>query len=205
MKSTCLYSFPTWFAKGIKFVFPFTALCLLWALPALRAQTLHIAPDRDPQFNAQLNPNNDPAIHPKFNPDLNPQFNSKMNPLYNSDINPTFNTAINPYFNAELNPLYNKELDPKYNPDLNPMYHFDAVVYNLSAQPAALLCVAWPEKVLIEFNTQFEFTGYWISNNAGGFNFFDTAGDFKGVTLWPNGKGGFNVFDAESTYLAFVW
>lgn len=178
---------------------------LLWgALPA-QAQNLMIPSDRDPRFNSFLNPNNNPDIHPKFNSNLNPQFNSRLNPQFNSDINPVFNTAINPYFTAELNPLFNKELDPRYNPDLNPMYHLDAVVYNLDAKPAALLCVAWPEKVLVEFNLNYEFTGYWVSNRAGGFNFFDTAGDFKGVIMWPNGQGGFNIFDAESVYLAFVW
>lgn len=205
MKSTDLFSFPTWFAKGIKSGMAFGALWVLFLGPAAQAQTFSVPPQRDPRYNAFLNPNNDPDINPKFNPELNPQFNSRLNPVFNSQINPVFNTAINPQFVTELNPLFNKELDPRYNPDLNPMYRVDGVVYNLEAKPAAYLCVAWPERVMVEFNQQLEFTGYWIANGAGGFNFFDTGGDFKNVTMWPNGKGGFNVFDAEEGYVAFVW
>lgn len=186
---------------------PFTALLVLLFSVAAAAQTFSVPPDRDPRYNAFLNPNNNPDIHPRFNAELNPQYNARLNPMFNSQINPLFNTAINPQFVAELNPLFNKELDPKYNPDLNPMYHVDAVVYTLDMQPqaAAYLCVAWPERVLAEFNTKSEFTGYWISNGAGGFNFFDTAGDFKNVTMWPNGKGGFNIFDGENGFVAYAW
>lgn len=184
---------------------PFIGLCLTMCCLPVHAQNFRIPADRDPRFNAFLNPANNPDIHPKFNPMLGPQFNAKLNPTFNSAINPVFNPSINPYFQSELNPLYNKELDPRYNPDLNPRYHLSAVVYNLRAEPAALLCVAWPEKVIVEFNLKLEFTGYWVSNQAGGFNFFDTSGDFKEVTMWPNGQGGFNVFDAEQAFLAFVW
>lgn len=184
---------------------PFIALCISCGMPVVHAQNFQIPANRDPRFNTFLNPSNDPDIHPRFNPQLNPQFNSKMNPTFNSSINPTFNTAINPYFQPDLNPMYNKELDPKYNPDLNPMYKLSAVVYNLNAQPAALLCVAWPEKVIVEFDLNLNWTGFWVTNNAGGFNFFDTAGQYKEIMMWPNGKGGFNVFDTKSEYLAFVW
>lgn len=204
MKSTCLFSFPTSFAKDIKIVMPSIALMLLLTGNIL-AQSYIIPTDKNPQFNSFLNPNNNPDISPRLNSMLSPQFNSKLNPKFNPDINPTFNTSINPYFNAEFNPLYNKELDPKYNPDLNPAFRIDGVVYNLQGTPGALLCYAWPGKVLVEFNTQLEFTGYWITNNQGGYNFFDTAGDFKNVIMCPNGKGGFNVFDEGSEWLGFAW
>lgn len=183
---------------------PCIALLMLVLASSSSAQIYRIPADKNPQFNSFLNPNNNADISPRFNSMLSPQYNSKLNPKFNSDINPTFNTGINPYFNAELNPLYNKELDPKYNPDLNPMYHIDVVVYNLQAQPAAFICIAWPERVMVEFNDKFEFTGYWIANGQGGFNFFDTAGDFKNVVMCPNGKGGYNVFEQEE-WVAFAW
>lgn len=185
---------------------PYIALLMLVCSVRLSAQSSFMIPaDKNPQFNSFLNPNNNPDISPRFNSMLSPQFNSKLNPTFNSDINPTFNTTINPYFNAELNPLYNKELDPKYNPDLNPVFHIDAIVYNLQAQPGAVICIAWSNTVMVEFNTNLEFTGYWVTNHGGGYNFFDTAGDFKGVVMCPNGKGGFNVFDKDGEWLGFAW
>lgn len=169
------------------------------------AQTVRIPADKDPRFNSFLNPNNNPDISPKFNSMLSPQFNARLNPKFNNDINPIFNTTINPYFNPELNPLYNKELDPKYNSDLNPAFHASGAVYNLQAQMAAVLCEAWPGRVYVEFNMALEFTGYWIANGQGGFNFFDTSGDYKEVVMCPNGKGGFNIFDADLAWAAFAW
>lgn len=204
MMSTYLPSFLTWFAKDIKIVMPSIALLLVFSANT-SAQTYRIPADKNPQFNSFLNPNNNPDISPRFNSMLSPQFNTKLNPKFNSDINPVFNTTINPYFNPELNPLYNKELDPKYNPDLNPAFNLSGAVYNLQGEVGALLCIAWPNTVIVEFNTSLEFTGYWVTNRQGGYNFFDTSGDFKSVIMCANGKGGFNVFDEGNEWLGFAW
>jgi len=202
MMPACLtFSLP-WCAKGIKSGFLF--LFLLYSLNGF-SQAFQIPANRNPQFNAFLNPSNDPDINPNFSTLLHPRFHAKLNPAFNTDINPVFNPSINPYFQAEINPLYNKELDPKYNPDLNPFFYLTAVVYTLQAKPAALLVEAWPGRVITEFDTDGNWTGYWVFNEAGGFNFFDTAGDFKGVVMWPNGKGGFNIFDENPEWIGFVW
>jgi hypothetical protein len=78
-------------------------------------------------------------------------------------------------------------------------------VYNLQAEPAAILKNAWPGKVIIQFSLRGEWTGYWVTNGAGGFSFFDTASQFTGNIMWPNGQGGFNVFDEKPDFIAFVW
>jgi len=205
MKSVCLFSCSTWYVKGKKIAFGSAMFCLILFSSAVQAQQFRIPANKNPQFNNFLNPANNPDINPNFNPDRHPQFNSKMNMVFTPEINPVFNPSINPFFRSELNPLYNKELDPSYNFDLNPAFNLTGMVYNLNAEPAALLVDAWPGEVIIEYDLNGTWTGFWVSNSKGGFNFFDTASEFKGVSMWPNGQGGFNVFDDENVWLGFAW
>lgn len=192
-------------AKCTYLVLLFPWLFILLNSYSAHSQAINIPGGKDPRFRLSLNPANNTDIHPDYSYWLHPKYVSRMNPVFNPDINPTLNPSINPFFVAEFNPLYNKELDPRYNPELNPMYSADGVVYNLQAEPAAILKIAWPGKVILQFSLRGDWTGYWVTNGAGGFSFFDTASQFTGNIMWPNGQGGFNVFDEKPDFIAFVW
>jgi len=155
----------------------------------------------NPKINSRINPNINSRINPRINSRLNPNINSRINPRINSRLNPNINSRINPKINSRLNPNINSSLNPRVNNRINPKIttNMDCrYVYDL----ATMKCLYYSIEVGIDdiimiydyqqikpvfFGVKREtgyciyklenneYVGFWESNGADGFNWFDNS------------------------------
>src|SRR5665213_26203 len=174
-----------------------TFFCLL--IFSLHAQSLENR--HDPKVDINLSPN--------FNSTINPEKNSNINPKYNWNINPAHNNDINPEYNSSINPLNHFELNPDVNKTLNPMYHNEyhpknpawkgLYMFNRTDDLIGYISVA-TQQLMISFDAQGNWTGFFVKAASGIFNHFDVKGVWDGKYICFDSVVGYNLFDKEGTW-----
>ena len=148
----------------------------------------------NPTFNHTINPTFNHTINPTFNHTINPVFNHTINPTFNHTINPTFNHTINPTFNHTINPVFNRMINPTFNRNIKGFYIYDLkndlVYYSVDVRDNIMLIFDYRQNLLTFFavqrNTGYsvynkennKYVGYLESNKSGGYNWFDTNGNW---------------------------
>jgi len=59
------------------------------------------------------------------------------------------------------------------------------------------------ERVILFFDAEGKWKGYFVSNGNKGYNWFDLKGKWVGYAI-PNSKDGFNVFDRKGKWKAYI-
>jgi hypothetical protein len=155
----------------------------------------------DPKRDPNLSPARNNLINPLFNSSINPKFNWNLNPKHNKLIDPISATDINPQFNPDLNPVYNKIYNPMFANSLHPKnprwsgrYLFDKddnlIGYVSVASQNILLC----------FDTNGEWTCYFVKTSTGTYNRFTLEGEWSGQYFCSDGSQGFNLFAATGEW-----
>ena len=121
---------------------------------------------------------------------------SDRNPQINSSINPKVNASINPQRNLSLNPNSNFSLVPT-KPLFSGLYVFD-----LDGNVAGVAVRANP-RFLVFFDAQVKWVGYFCSNNAGGYNWFNVDGNWLGFFIHNSGNG-FNMFSKDGAWIGYL-
>ena len=142
------------------------------------------------KFSTQTTQNN--ITNNKFIP------NANRNPTLNANINPTLNANINPTLNATINPTLNANINPTLNANFEGFYFFD-----LSLNSNKIVITTNKNKVLLIFDTSFEFIEYGIHNNNNGYNLFDLNHQWIGH-LQSDGKKGYLYFDLNNKWVGFL-
>jgi len=116
-----------------------------------------------------------------------------VNPSSNSTINPLNHFEFNPDVNKNLNPMFHNEYHPM-NPSWKGLYLFnktdDVVGYISIATQVLMLC----------FDTQGEWTGFFVKAGNGIYNHFDVKGAWTGKYLCFDSIFGYNFFDKDGNW-----
>jgi len=131
----------------------------------------------DPKFDNNLSPALNSLINPEKNSNINPKYNWNINPLHNNDVNPNTNSSINPVGHADFNPDLNKNLNPMFHNEYHPKNPAwkGLYLFNKNDEVIGYVSVA-TQLLMLCFDTQSEWTGFFVKAGNGIYNHFDTMG-----------------------------
>lgn len=106
------------------------------------------------------------------------------------------------------NPKYTSSINPKYTSSINPKYtilnqNMLFYVFDVDGELLGRTLIVSKE-VMLFFDLDDDFKGYYVSNNNGGYNFFDADDDeWKGYII-SNGEKGFNIFSLDADWVGYM-
>jgi hypothetical protein len=100
--------------------------------------------------------------------------------------------------NANRNPKLNANINPTLNANFEGFYFFD-----LNLNSNKIVITTNKNKVLLIFDTSFEFIEYGIHNNNNGYNLFDLNHQWIGH-LQSDSKKGYLYFDLNNKWVGFL-
>ena len=137
--------------------------------------------------------NFDSADNPNVTYSINPNVTYKWNPDVTYSINPNVTYAINPRVTYKYNPGVTYKLNPDVTNKLNPRNGKWRGYYVCTPDKELIgASVIATDEVMVFFAGQ-NWTGYFVTNKKGGFNFFNRDNEWKGF-LVPTKSGGFAFF-----------
>lgn len=137
---------------------------------------------------------------PKHNWSINPERTWSINPERTWSINPKHTWSVNPKHTWSINPERTRSINPKYT-TLNQNLLF--YVFNVKGELLGRTLIVSKE-VMLFFDLNDDFKGYYVSNNNGGYNFFDADNDeWKGYII-SNGQKGFNIFSLDADWVGYM-
>ncbi|MCZ2290628.1 MAG: hypothetical protein LC125_01645 [Burkholderiales bacterium] len=138
------------------------------------------------------NPNITYSINPDVTYRVNPDVTYAINPDVTYSINPNVTYRYNPDVTYSLNPEVTYSLDPRngrWNGFLICSPDGDLVGASVVANDEVMVMYAGAN-----------WTGYFVTNKRGGFNFFNRSHEWKGF-LVPTRSGGFAFFNRDNKWV----